>query len=240
MKKNKPFDIIFEDDDCLAINKAAGILSVPDRFDQDIPNIKHLVREINENYLIVHRLDKDTSGVLLIAKHPDSQRALQQQFENSTIEKEYVAIIRGIPNTKEGSIASSIVPHDLIPGKMKIYKKGKTSETHWILEEEYAQHGFMRLKPKTGRTHQLRLHLSHMGHPIVADPLYGNGQPLYLSNIKRNMNRSTTKVERPLISRTALHAEKISFDSLNGERITVTCPLPKDMRAAINQLRKNS
>ncbi len=235
----KKIDILFENDDFLAINKPPGLLSVQDRFNESLHHVGALVRRIDPNYLLAHRLDKDTSGVMLVAKSSDSQRLLQRQFDERTITKEYAALVMGVPQHKAGIIDQPILPHEYMKNKMTIHKKGKSSVTYWQVEEDFERYTLLRLKPKTGRTHQIRVHLAHLGHSIVADPVYGNGKPFYLSSIKRYMNKRSDEVERPLISRTALHAEKITFIGMNKERISVSCPFPKDFKATINQLRKN-
>ena len=229
--------IITETDDYIVINKPAGLLSVPDRFDLTLPNIKHLVQRTYADAAPVHRLDKDTSGILLMAKHPDCHTILQQLFETRKVQKEYVAIVSGHVKNNTGLIQQPLVSHPSIRGKMHISNNGKPSETFYEVIESYPYHSFLRLRPKTGRTHQLRVHLAHVGHPIICDPVYGNGKPFYLSSVKKDYKRNKRSVERPLISRTALHACALTF-SYGGKTITIDCEMPKDMRATSNQLRK--
>jgi len=235
--KKKKINILYEDDHCIAIDKPAGILSVPDRYNQDLPNVKHIMVGENPNILIVHRLDKDTSGVLLLAKNPEAHITLQEQFENRTIEKTYVAIAYGQCHNEDGVIEAAIAPHGVIRGKMSINKKGKKAKTHFRVMELFNRHSLIELKPTTGRTHQLRVHLSHMGHTILCDEMYGGQPAFFLSSEKRNFKPNRGQEERPLISRTALHAASLTF-TINGESITVESPMHKDMRATINQLRK--
>ncbi|MCL4162430.1 UNVERIFIED_CONTAM: hypothetical protein GTU68_040034 [Idotea baltica] len=235
----KKIPLLYEDDDCLAIHKPAGLLSVPDRHDPAIINVKHLQQNEDPNRLMVHRLDKDTSGILLIAKTEKAQVHLSSQFEQQTIDKEYLAIVHGIPASSQGVIEAALVEHEHLKGRMIIHKKGKSALTNWFLEDSFKFHSLLRLKPTTGRTHQLRVHLAHIGHAILSDPKYGDGKALFLSSFKRKVNPNKYGQERPLISRTALHARKITFDNLQGEKIEIICELPKDMRASLNQLSKN-
>lgn len=235
----KNLEVLYEDDNCLALYKPAGLLSVPDRYDPLITNMKHVLQAGDANLLIVHRLDKDTSGVILVAKHTEAQTHLTSQFENRTIKKEYEAIVHGIPTETEGLIDQPLVANEDIKGTMIIHKKGKSAQTNWELIKAYKYHAHLRLKPITGRTHQIRVHLAHIGHAILSDPIYGDGKALFLSSFKHKYKPNRKGAERPLLSRTALHAAKITFKSMDGKLVTVECEPPKDMRASLNQLGKN-
>ncbi len=229
--------ILFENNNCLVVDKPAGMLSVPDRYDATIPNIKHYAKSVLKGALMVHRLDKDTSGALLLAKNAESHKYLQTQFEQRRIEKNYIAIIHGTLKQKSGIVLAGITKKESSKGIMKISKAGKSSETSYACIERFKHYEYLKLHPKTGRTHQIRVHMAHLGHPIICDPLYGNGKPLLLSSIKRNYKLRKGQIERPLMMRTALHASFLSFE-LNDERIEVACDIPKDFRATLNQLRK--
>lgn len=233
-------NVLYEDEDVLAIEKPTGVLSVPDRFDISIENMKHAVQRQYKEALVVHRLDKDTSGVIMFARSDSAQRILQAQFENRTIEKTYRAICYGRPNALSGVIETAIQPHKLKKGRMTVSKKGKHAVTHWEVVEQFNHYCLMSIQPKTGRTHQIRVHMEHLGHAIVADPFYGPGSVLLLSNLKPGFKRKPDREERPLLGRTALHAASLSYtSSKSGETVSINCPLPKDMRAALNQLRKH-
>lgn len=232
----KKLDILLETPDFIAINKPAGLLSVPDRFDPTIPNAKHRIQRQFPTALIVHRLDKDTSGILLFAKNETAHREVQALFEQRLIQKEYQALVHGAVEPPFTAITASIRPHATIKGKMAIGNKGKTSHTDIVASEILGPYSFVTLQPRTGRTHQLRVHMAHTGHSILCDPIYGDGKPFYLSAVKRKFNRGQ-KEERPLLSRTALHAAKLSFE-WHGESIVIEAELPKDMRASVRQLRR--
>lgn len=233
----KKLEVLFENEDCLVLNKPAGLLSIPDRFDETIPNVKQMLEDQGTSALIVHRLDRETSGILLLAKNEEAHKDLSQQFEQRSIQKEYVAIVKGQVAQTSGLIDEPILPHPTTRGKMRVYKKGKASQTNFEVVDQFQYHAFVKLLPKTGRTHQLRVHLAHIGNSILCDPLYGNGKPFFLSSIKRDFKRNKNSEERPLISRTALHARELTF-AIKGESICVSCEIPKDMRASLNQMRK--
>lgn len=233
----KKLDIIFDHVDFFAVNKPAGILSIPDRFDQDLPNLKHIVQRMNADNRIVHRLDRDTSGVLLFAKHDDSHRDLSKLFEARAINKEYKALVHGDVPQPFPILDMSIGHHPTIKGKMSIQKSGKPSLTEIIDTHALGPFSIVTLRPRTGRTHQLRIHLANIGHAILCDPIYGDGLPFFLSSVKRKYTHGRHKEERPLLSRTALHAATIAFD-WNGESIMIVAPMPKDMRAVVRQLEK--
>lgn len=122
---------------------------------------------------------------------------------------------------------------------MVINKKGKSALTDYTLIESFGNFSLMRFRIHTGRTHQIRVHMKQVGHPIVCDPLYGNGEPVLLSSIKRKFNLSKKEdEERPLFNRLALHAEKLQFTDAKKQKLLLEAPLPKDMRAFLQQLRK--
>lgn len=229
-------ETLYEDDHLILINKPAQILTLPDRYNHDLPNIYHYYLGFYPNLKMVHRLDFETSGILCLAKDVDSHQNLNTQFEKQQIHKTYIAIAEGSFHEQRGSISAPIRAYK--SGKNGIDKLGKKSQTDFEVTASYKAHTLLRLFPKTGRTHQIRLHLSHIHHPIVGDALYG-GHPLFLSTFKKKYY--SNHEERPLISRTALHAFKLEFiHPKNQEPMQIEAPLPKDMRASINQLNKHS
>ena len=194
---------------------------------------------------VVHRLDKDTSGVLLFARHGSAQRHFSRQFQNNTVQKEYLALVRGRPDRAGGDIDTSIARHPTSKERMAIVKHGgRPARTQWRVEETFREFALLRVFPRTGKTHQIRVHLQSIGLPLAIDPLYnahrGGGPPqgLLLSQFKRGYRATGGEPERPLIDRLTLHAEKLRFQDLNGVDVEVVSPLPKDFRAALNMLRK--
>ena len=234
----KRLDVLGEMEDFLFINKPAGLLSIPDRYDPTILNVLRWIKDLNSNYLLAHRLDKETSGIMIIAKNAEAHKHIQLAFENRRVKKTYYALVRGSPSEDNGVIEAPLL---ISPSSKKVIidKKGKPASTSWTVKEKFINHSLLEVRPRSGRMHQIRVHLAHIGLPIIADPVYGDGKPLNLSGIKRNYKSKFGKAERPLISRTALHAFAIAFEDLHGDFIELSCPLPKDFRATINQFRKN-
>jgi 23S rRNA pseudouridine955/2504/2580 synthase/23S rRNA pseudouridine1911/1915/1917 synthase len=192
---------------------------------------------------VVHRLDKPTSGVLLFAKEIAAQRHLSHQFQNNLAAKEYLAIVAGQPEGDSGQIDAPLAANPAAPQRMIISdSRGRPARTLWQVEERFGPYALLRVFPKTGKTHQIRVHLKSIGLPMAVDPIYNpppSGSPpgIFLSTFKRDYHGNTA-AERPLIERLTLHAEKLSFEDLSGKMIEVTAPLPKDFRAALNMLRK--
>lgn len=233
-------EIIYQDEWLVVAVKPVGVLTIPDRFDATKPNLQDALAALFPRVWTVHRLDRETSGAIVFALHEDAHRSLSMQFEHRTVEKTYLALTEGVPFPESGRIEQALAPHPGKPGQMMVVKKGKYALTDYRVQEAFRGYALVEAQIHTGRTHQVRVHLAHIGHPLVADPLYGQGEALFLSQIKsKNFRMGKLQEETPLLQRTALHAWRLAFDHPDtGERITVDCPLPKDMKAAVNQLRK--
>lgn len=231
-------DILFENDAFVALNKPAGVLSIPDREGKEA-SLKSVLREKYGNIFVVHRLDRDTSGVILFAKDEATHKYFSMIFEQRTVEKIYQGIVQGTPPELKGSIDLPIAEHPAKPGLMTVHRHGKASLTDYEVLETVGPYSLMQFILHTGRTHQIRVHMQALGHPIVCDELYGDGQPIFLSKIKRNYKLSKAEEqERPILSRLALHAHLLHFQDAGGDFHTIEAPLPKDMRALLQQLRK--
>lgn len=235
MKKPNFKDLIIgETEDYLIINKPPQISSLDDRFDPF--NIKSLAREYNEDLTLCHRLDKDTSGVLVLSKHQDAYRHMAIQLENRKVEKEYHAVVDGTHEIRDEWIDEPL--GDLRRGRVYVdYGSGKPSLTYVTLLKAYRNYTLLVCKPVTGRTHQIRAHLSHVGCPITGDESYG-GKFLYLSQLKRNYNIKKGSEEQPVMRRFALHAYSIIFEDRNGEDVKFEAPYPKDFMVLVKQLEK--
>lgn len=236
MAKNN-LDIIFENDDLVVINKPSGMLTISDRA-QSI-SLRDVLNQKYGKIFTVHRLDRDTSGVVLFAKNEETHRYFSLLFEKRKVEKFYQGVVVGNPLNDEGKIDAPIAEHPFIKGKMIINKHGKESLTTYKVIEHHNFYSLVEFKLHTGRTHQIRIHSKNIGHPIACDPLYGEGEPIMLSAIKKKYKLSKLEEdEKPIISRLALHSNKLILELPDGEIKTFIAPLPKDFQALMNQQNK--
>jgi RluA family pseudouridine synthase len=250
MTNQKPFIIIHEDDSIIAVNKAPGIAVAGERWDEDAPRLDLLLKQDiaargeqskGEELFVVHRIDKETSGLVIFAKNRAAHKDLSLAFEKRQVGKTYIAVIHGRPAWPEGK-ASCDLP--LVPDGNKKHHtvidhyRGKASLSRFTLRFSAGNYSVVEAAPETGRTHQIRVHLSALGHPIVCDPLYGKHarsgteEGVYLSSFKRNW-RGDEHEERPLLARLGLHALRLA---LNGT--TFEAPFPRDMAALVKQMEK--
>ena len=231
---------IYEDDDLIIVNKPSGVLVLPDRFDANLLSLhRQLQAELGQQLFVVHRIDKDTSGLICFAKNEVAHRYMSMLFQEHQIAKYYAGIVNGRVSPESARIEAPIMEHPAVKGKMTTAAKGKPSVTDYLVVEQWSMYALMQFQIHTGRTHQIRVHMQSIGHPIVCDPIYSDGKPLLLSSIKRKYKQSQKEEEeRPLLNRLALHAYKLSFRKENGEEVSVEAPLPKDMAACITQLNK--
>ncbi|HEY9044665.1 MAG TPA: pseudouridine synthase [Ohtaekwangia sp.] len=227
--------ILFEDDDYVLINKPPFVSTLEDRHDK--VNLLGLAREYTDDAQVCHRLDKDTSGVLAIAKNPEAYRHMSMQFEKREVTKVYHAIVDGIHNFKDDLVDLPILKQD--DGIVKISKReGKPAQTYFTSLQSYKLHTLVECRPVTGRMHQIRIHLATLKASITGDELYG-GKPFFLSSVKRGFNLKKQTEEQPIMKRMALHAYALTFADIKGETQTVNAPYPKDMQALIKQLENN-
>ncbi len=230
-------DIIFENDDFVAVNKPSGLLSIPDRIGKEL-SLKDYLKERFGNIYTVHRLDRDTSGIILFAKTEESHKALSLLFEGRDMEKLYVGLVNGQMIHPKGTIDAAIMEHPGKTTKMITHIKGKASITDYEVLESFRLFSWVQFQIHTGRTHQIRVHMQHLGHSIVCDEIYGDPKPILLSTIKRNFKLAkTAEEEKPILSRLALHSFKLTF-TLNENKFELEAPVPKDLKALLQQLRK--
>lgn len=241
-RKLKGFLVVHEDDDLLVVDKPAGVAVEAERGDDARPfkaAILHHLRGAQLRPRLVHRLDRETSGLLLVAKHRRALVHLTRQFEQREVEKEYVALVKGRPADDEpaGEIDRPLAPRSK-RGRGKV-EDAKPARSRWECVESFRHHAFVRVFPLTGRQHQVRQHLALLGWPIVGDGLYGDGKPLLLSALKPgDYNTRKGREEKPLMGRMALHARRLVFLNLAGARVEVEAELPKDLRTSLARLRK--
>lgn len=233
-------EIIFENEDYIAFNKPSGLLSIPDRFDASLPNLFSKVNQGGEKLWMVHRLDRETSGLICLAKNEEAHRYLSQLFQKRKVEKYYQALVHGNPIQPSGAIEVAIAEDKSQKGRMKVMKSGKPAHTDYEVIKRWKSYSLLELQLHTGRTHQIRVHCAYLGHPIVCDSLYGmKNSSLFLSSFKKKFNMGKYQEEEsPLLSRLALHAHQLRFEDSSGQMILMAAPLPKDMRATYQQLDK--
>lgn len=234
------YELIYEDEQIVVVSKPAGLLTIPDR----AGNKDNLVTALERNYgkiFIVHRLDRETSGILCFARNEAAHRHLSMQFEHHTSDKFYYALVDGVLHHDEGEIDKPIGEHPGISGKMAILHTGKPSLTFYRAIERFKRFTLVEALLKTGRTHQIRLHFQSIGYPLTVDAVYGQRPALFLSEIKGKAYRSGkySEEERPMMERTSLHAYRLRIDHpVTGERMEFKAELPKDFAAVLSQLRK--
>lgn len=230
-------DIILETPDFVAVNKPSGLLSIPDRMGVEI-SLKDLLKQKYGQIYTVHRLDKDTSGIIIFAKNETSHKALSALFESREMEKFYLGLVQGQMMNTSGSIDAAIMEHPGKTTKMMTHLKGKPSLTDYEVQEQFRLYSWVRFQIHTGRTHQIRVHMQHIGHSIVCDEIYGDPKPVLLSSIKKNFKLAkVAEEEKPILSRLALHSSQLNF-MYEGVDYALEAPLPKDLRAVLQQLKK--
>lgn len=223
-----PLDILYEDQDILIINKAAGMVVHPAHGNPSHTLVNALlyhVRNLSRGSEpirpgIVHRLDKDTSGLLVVAKNDTAHFFLARQFKDHKIDRTYDAFVRGVVQHEEGEIDEP-VGRAFLSRKRIIIKPagGKPAVTYFRVKQRFAQATWLEIKPKTGRTHQIRVHLAHLGHPVLGDSLYG--------------------IKAVGINRQALHASQLGFTHpQTKEKLHFEAPLPEDLKALVRLLER--
>ena len=190
-------DIIYEDDDLVIINKPSGMLVIPDRFNSEIPSINRELDKIYGKIFVVHRIDRGTSGVLCFAKNEEAHKYMSNLFQQHHVEKYYLGLVGGRVIPESGTITAAIAEHPTQKGKMVTTKKGKASITDYQVIEQWPLYSLVQFRIHTGRTHQIRVHMQSIGHPIVCDELYGDEKPFMLSSIKKKYNPTKNEDERP-------------------------------------------
>ena len=228
--------ILFEDDNYVLVNKPPFISTLEDRHGK--PNLLAVARQHISDAQVCHRLDKETSGVLAVAKNPEAYRHLNMQFEHRQVEKVYHAIVDGIHNFDNELVDAPILKLD--DGVVKISRsEGKSAQTWFTALKSYKYHSLIECRPVTGRMHQIRIHLATERASITGDETYG-GRPFLLSQVKRDYKLKKGTEEEPFMKRMALHAFSLAFNDLSDKRQTVQAPYPKDFQALIRQLELNA
>ncbi|MBU4264131.1 MAG: RluA family pseudouridine synthase [Proteobacteria bacterium] len=225
------FEVLYEDQDVIVLSKPPGVVVHPSHGHIEgtlVHGLLHHCRNLSGiggelRPGIVHRLDKDTSGVMIVAKNDMAHQSLVKQFKGRTVEKFYLALLSGIPRTMTGRIAAAIGRHPVHRKKMAVLQQGgRESVTNWEILEYFSHFSFVKLRLETGRTHQIRVHMASIGCPIAGDPVYGK----------------KSKTSDLLFVRQCLHSYSLAFDHPHsGERLSFTAPLWPDMKNVVHLLR---
>ncbi len=234
-------EVLYEDDACLVIQKPSGLGSVPDRIGDNSVHQRLADWFGAEGDLrIVHRLDKGTSGALILAKGKEAAKAFDRAFREKRIHKSYLALVRGIPHLDVLSCDERI-GRTLRGGKVRVGegKGSREAHTDFRVLDRFRGFALLEARPRTGRMHQIRVHLIRLGLPLAVEPLYTKAKGLYLHEFKKNYRKRPSHEEKPLISRLTLHAVYLRFDSPDGgEEVRVLAEPPKDFRVVLDKLGK--
>jgi RluA family pseudouridine synthase len=238
--------VLYRSERVLVVDKPAGLSVVPERRRQRATLLDALDDSVARDEAglrvkVVHRIDKHTSGALLLARDFEAKRALCADFLARRIKKSYLAVVRGRFDDGPIECNEPIATDRKHALKMVIdAKRGKPSTTRFSVARRFDGFTLVRAEPITGRTHQIRVHLAHLGFPILCDELYGAAKEVYLSEWKLGYRKPRGFVERPLLDRLALHCESLEFDDPGtGERVAVHAPLPPDLVSLLKQLERN-
>jgi len=228
-----PIHIVYEDASIIVINKAAGMVVHPAPGNPDNTLVNALLFHCHDlsgiggvlRPGIVHRLDKETSGLIVVAKSDDAHRKLSAQFERHDVHKKYVALVWGDVKGQSGEIVLPVGRHPVDRKKMSTKsRQGKDALTLWKVRERYGKATLLDIEIKTGRTHQIRVHLSERGYPVIGDTVYGNASKL------QTIKDAALKAKIKSLQRQALHAAQLAFiHPQSGERVVFSAPLPEDL-----------
>ncbi len=244
--KKAPFTLLYADDDMIAVNKVAGLLVAADRWDIEAPRLDLLIQKelpqiapLCQRLYAVHRIDKDTSGILLYALNAEAHRALNTAFQERKIKKTYRLLIHGRVQEEQFTVDLPLrADGDALHRTVVDKRRGKEAITHFTVLETFRQFSLLEARPVTGRTHQIRAHLAAAGYPIVCDSLYGSGKPVLLSELKQRWH-GDVYTEQPLIRRLALHAYQLEgIHPRTSEPFSFTAEYAKDFKSTVHQLQK--
>ncbi len=238
---NEFYDIIFEDEDLLIINKSANVLSVPDRWNTELPNLRAIFDEKYGKIFIVHRLDKETSGIMIFAKNAEAHKYLNDLFEHHNIKKLYHVIVSGIVQRNDLEVDIPIMTDPSAKGKSIPSSRGKESLTKIKVLQRYKTATLIECDLISGRHHQIRVHCSAIGHPLLVDSIYGMNSEFLVSSVKRKYHLKKGTEELPIINRVTMHARSLQFiHPKTKEEMTFSAGYPKDFAALLQVLGKYS
>jgi 23S rRNA pseudouridine1911/1915/1917 synthase len=232
---------VFEDERLLVLDKPAGLVVHPGAGTKSgtlVNALLHHVRDLSGiggvlRPGIVHRLDRGTSGLLVVAKDDEAHRALARQFAGRSVEKEYLALVVGVPTRRSGSIELPIGRHPVHRKRMAVREGGRSARSDYTVIEVLDESALVRVRIHTGRTHQIRVHLASLGHPVAGDAVYGGARPA--ANRRDAVRDALAALARP-----ALHAARLAFAHPgSGSPMAFESPLPADIEAAVGRLRRS-
>lgn len=237
--KHRLYNLIYCDNDIVVVDKVSGVLTIPDRFDKSLPNLRNLLEEKFGRIYVVHRLDKETSGIVVFARNPETHKDLNTKFENQEVERIYHAVVSGWLDKDEFEIDIPLLTDPSNKGRAIPSARGKESLTIVKVLERFSFATLIECNLRTGRHHQIRVHCATIGNPLLIDELYSNNKEFYLSHIKRRYNLKKDEIEKPIISRLTLHAYSLRFEhSSTKSEVYFEAPYPRDFAALVNVLRK--
>lgn len=240
MKQVPDYTVIFSDDDIVVLNKRSGLLIAADRYDADAPRLDLLAEAEFGKLFAVHRIDKDTSGIVVYARNEEAHKNISLQFEKRLVKKVYHCLVYGKPSWQTLSVDLPLLPDGDVRHRTVVNRRlGKKSVTDFKVLGTCGPYSWIEARPLTGRTHQIRVHLAENKCSIVCDSLYsGNQKPVRLSEIKKRYNGDVYE-EKPLLNRLALHAYKITFaHPRTNEEVSFIAPYSRDLNSTRNQLAK--
>ncbi|WP_186804887.1 RluA family pseudouridine synthase [Limihaloglobus sulfuriphilus] len=243
MAKNK-IEIIHNSGELLVINKPSGVSVTKDRTGKaDIIHLLSLQLDVEKSsFRLIHRIDKATSGILLIAKTARAQSRYAAMFAKRKIKKTYLAFVKGFAMDEGGVVKQPLDRSSKFKGTMYIApRRGKQAVTEWQLLADFGLVSLIKASPITGRTHQIRVHMKHIGMPLAIDPIYGGQEPILLSDFKKKYTPSPGKPEKPLIDRLTLHAYQLEIPAEDGfEGGVFVAQLEDKFKAALKMLARHN
>jgi RluA family pseudouridine synthase len=241
MKAFNPADlVIWLDNDMLVVNKPSGLPTLVNGYNPEAPFLVGIMKTVFNPIWTVHRLDRETSGLIVFARTPTAHKSLNSQFEKRQAFKTYHALVTGDPSWVENTVNLPLRPDgDRKHRTVVDTRRGKPSSTYFRVMERFFDFALIEAIPRTGRTHQIRVHLAAVGIPVVADKLYGNGQPLQFSE-SENLIKGKKKREISLLKRLGLHSYSLTLlHPSSGSELNFAAPYPEDLANTLNYLHKN-